>query len=250
MFQHGPDGRGHASRLRCGHRLLPVRSRRTALAARGTAGDGTAGVLSRTRDGRRFVIPHRSAARTAGLEERVLRHVAAAAGWQIRPLRVPEGVLHSSLRSMAHFRGTEFAPAADARQALLDVFAVPRPLQRVPPSRAWGCLRPVTSGICCGRERWPSTGRCRCSRPHGYGPAPATTTPGRTTDDHGSAVDRGGSSQRAATGWPGAVAGRYVPCRGAAGRRGATELSGRARTRRPRPDSGCGRRRGLRPPGR
>ncbi|NGO86902.1 hypothetical protein [Streptomyces sp. 196(2019)] len=85
--------------------------------------------FARTRDGRRFVIPHRSAARTAGLEERVLRHAAAAAGWEIRPLQVPEEVLHSSLRSMAHFRGTEFTPAADARQMLLDVFAVPRPLQ-------------------------------------------------------------------------------------------------------------------------
>ncbi|MEU3480889.1 hypothetical protein EAO71_36180 [Streptomyces sp. ms191] len=85
--------------------------------------------FARTRDGRRLVIPHRSAARAAWLEERVLRHTAAAAGWQIRPLQVPGGVLHSSLRSMAHFRGAEFAPEAETRQVLLDIFAVPRPMQ-------------------------------------------------------------------------------------------------------------------------
>ncbi|MFF9403656.1 hypothetical protein [Streptomyces sp. NPDC014744] len=85
--------------------------------------------FARTRDGRRFVIPHRSVSRAVWLEERVLRHSAAAAGWQIRPLHVPEGVLHSSLRSLAHFRGAEFAPGGHARQVLLDVFAVPRPLQ-------------------------------------------------------------------------------------------------------------------------
>ena len=30
---------------------------------------------------------------------------------------------------MAHFRGAEFAPGAETRQVLLDIFAVPRPMQ-------------------------------------------------------------------------------------------------------------------------
>ncbi|MFE1367218.1 hypothetical protein ACFW84_23685 [Streptomyces anulatus] len=95
----------------------------------GRQGTVRSAFFARTRDGRRLVIPHRLAARpAAGLEERVLRYAAAAAGWQIRPLQVPEGVLHSSLRSMAHFRGAEFAPGAEARRVLLDVFAAPRPL--------------------------------------------------------------------------------------------------------------------------
>ncbi|MFJ7593431.1 hypothetical protein ACIQZO_39890 [Streptomyces sp. NPDC097617] len=85
--------------------------------------------FARTRDGQRLVIPHRSVPRLAGLEEWVMRQAAAAANWQIRPLQVPEGVLQSSLRCAAHFRGTEFAPGIQARQILLDVFAAPRPLQ-------------------------------------------------------------------------------------------------------------------------
>ena len=86
--------------------------------------------FARTRDGQRLVIPHRPAARAgAWLEERVLRHAAVTADWHIHPLQVPEGVLHSSLRTMAHFRGAEFAPGPQARQVFLEVFALPRPLQ-------------------------------------------------------------------------------------------------------------------------
>ncbi|WP_405559481.1 hypothetical protein [Streptomyces sp. NBC_01180] len=85
--------------------------------------------FARRRDGQRLVIPHRSPARASGPEERALQQTATAADWQISPLQVPEGVLHSSLRSIAHFRAAEFAPGPQARQTLLNTFAAPRPLQ-------------------------------------------------------------------------------------------------------------------------
>ncbi|MHB9856597.1 hypothetical protein ACSYGO_46225 [Streptomyces krungchingensis] len=84
--------------------------------------------VARTRDQRRlvFAYPPRDRADT---EERVLRQAAEQAGWEIRPLHVPQGVLRSSLEGAAHFCGPEFAGDAHTRRVLLDVFAAPRPLQ-------------------------------------------------------------------------------------------------------------------------
>lgn len=84
--------------------------------------------VARTRDERRLVFAH-PPRDGAGVEERVLRQSADRAGWEIRPLQAPQGVLQSSLESAAHFRGPEFAADDRARQMLLDVFATPRPLQ-------------------------------------------------------------------------------------------------------------------------
>ncbi|GGS95798.1 hypothetical protein GCM10010270_79720 [Streptomyces violaceus] len=84
--------------------------------------------VARTRDERRLVFAH-PPRDEAGLEERVLRQAADGAGWEMRPLRVPQGVLRSSLASAAHFSGPEFAPDDQVRRVLLEVFARPRPLQ-------------------------------------------------------------------------------------------------------------------------
>jgi len=85
--------------------------------------------FARTRGGQRLAIVHPPTARTAVAEEQVVREAAKAAGWHIRPLQVPQGVLRSSLRCVAHFRAAEFAPDSDARKALLKKFATPQPLQ-------------------------------------------------------------------------------------------------------------------------
>ncbi|MGI5372645.1 hypothetical protein [Streptomyces iakyrus] len=84
--------------------------------------------VARTRDERRLVFAH-PPREEAGLEERVLRKAADGAGWEMRPLRVPQGVLRSSLASAAHFSGPEFTPDDHVRRVLLEVFARPRPLQ-------------------------------------------------------------------------------------------------------------------------
>ncbi|WP_406349821.1 TnsA-like heteromeric transposase endonuclease subunit [Streptomyces sp. NBC_00658] len=94
--------------------------------------DGRCGTLepafmARTRGGQRLAIvyPPRD---TSGVEEQVMRQAAGEAGWQVRPLEVPQGVLRSSLRCAAHFRHTQIT-APGARELLLKVFAAPRPLQ-------------------------------------------------------------------------------------------------------------------------
>ncbi|MEW2345343.1 hypothetical protein [Streptomyces griseoaurantiacus] len=84
--------------------------------------------VARTRDGRRLVFAHPPRDET-DVEERVLRQAGDEAGWEIRPLQVPQGVLRSSLESAAHFSGPEFAPDDHVRRVLLEVFATPRPLQ-------------------------------------------------------------------------------------------------------------------------
>ncbi|QIY59412.1 hypothetical protein HEP86_39420 [Streptomyces sp. RPA4-5] len=88
--------------------------------------------VARTRNGSRlvFVHPPRSGAGAdEDVEERVMRQAAEGAGWEVRPLPVPRGVLRSSLESAAHFCGAEFTADDRARQVLLEVFAAPRPLQ-------------------------------------------------------------------------------------------------------------------------
>ncbi|WP_406502359.1 hypothetical protein [Streptomyces sp. NBC_01602] len=88
--------------------------------------------VARTRDERRlaFLHPPRNVADAdEGMEERVMRQAADGAGWEIRPLQVPQGVLRFSLESAAHFCGAEFVADDRARQVLLEVFAAPRPLQ-------------------------------------------------------------------------------------------------------------------------
>ncbi|WP_143660007.1 hypothetical protein [Streptomyces sp. WZ.A104] len=84
--------------------------------------------VARTRDARRLVFA-RPPRNESGVEERVLRQTGDEAGWEIRPLQVPQGVLQSSLESAAHFSGPEFVPDDHVRRVLLEVFALPRPLQ-------------------------------------------------------------------------------------------------------------------------
>ncbi|MEU3205474.1 hypothetical protein ABZ702_16640 [Streptomyces cyaneofuscatus] len=84
--------------------------------------------VARTRDGRRVVFAHPPRDKS-GVEERVLRQAGDEAGWEIRPLQVPQGVLQSSLESAAHFNCPEFAPDDHVRRVLLEVFNLPRPLQ-------------------------------------------------------------------------------------------------------------------------
>jgi hypothetical protein len=88
--------------------------------------------VARTREGRRLVFAHppRSVPGASDeLEQRVLRKAARAAHWEIRMLPEPQHVLQSSLESAAHFSGAEFAADGREREALLEVFAIPRPLQ-------------------------------------------------------------------------------------------------------------------------
>ncbi|GHH27147.1 hypothetical protein [Streptomyces lanatus] len=84
--------------------------------------------VARTRDERRLVFAHTPRDET-GMEERVLQQAAEGAGWEVRPLQVPHGVLRDSLEGAAHFSGQEFAADDHVRRVLLEVFAVPRPLQ-------------------------------------------------------------------------------------------------------------------------
>lgn len=84
--------------------------------------------FARTRDGERLAIVHRPrSARTAQVEERAMHQAAEAAGWTVREMDVPQGVLRSSLARIAHFRATEYADP-HTREVLLRVFAEPRPL--------------------------------------------------------------------------------------------------------------------------
>jgi hypothetical protein len=76
--------------------------------------------VARTRDGRRLVFAHPPRDET-GVEERALRGAGNGAGWEIRPLRVPQGVLRASLENAAHFSGPEFAPDDHVRRVLLEV---------------------------------------------------------------------------------------------------------------------------------
>lgn len=84
--------------------------------------------VARTRDERRLVYVHPPRGE-GGMEERVLRQAAEGAGWEVRPLQVPHGVLRDSLEGAAHFSGPEFAADESVRRVLLEVFAAPRPLQ-------------------------------------------------------------------------------------------------------------------------
>ncbi|MFI0162718.1 hypothetical protein ACH4OH_30360 [Streptomyces albidoflavus] len=88
--------------------------------------------VARTREGRRLVFAHPAGGRARAdreMEDRVLLQTARGAHWEIRPLPEPPPVVRSSLESAAHFCGAEFAVGGRERKVLLDVFAVPRPLQ-------------------------------------------------------------------------------------------------------------------------
>ncbi|MFD7924035.1 hypothetical protein ACFV3R_33130 [Streptomyces sp. NPDC059740] len=82
--------------------------------------------MARTRQGQRLAIVHPPRS-TAGLEEEALQQTAEEAGWRIRPLTVPQGVLRSSLRTVAHFRHTRI-PSEQDRHRVLAAFATPLPL--------------------------------------------------------------------------------------------------------------------------
>lgn len=92
----------------------------------GKSGTTQPAFMGRTRQGQRLAIVHPPRS-TSGFEEEALRQTAGKAGWQIRPLAVPQGVLRESLRAAAHFRHTRI-PSPQDRRAVLDAFATPRRL--------------------------------------------------------------------------------------------------------------------------
>ncbi|WP_435246305.1 hypothetical protein [Streptomyces sp. NRRL F-5630] len=92
----------------------------------GKSGSTEPAFMARTRQGQRLAIVHPPRS-TSGLEEEALRQTAEEAGWQIRPLTVPQGVLQDSSHTAAHFRHTRI-PGPQDRQAVLDSFATPHPL--------------------------------------------------------------------------------------------------------------------------
>ncbi|MBT2493431.1 hypothetical protein J7E96_34010 [Streptomyces sp. ISL-96] len=102
--------------------------------------------FARTRDGRRLAIVHQRP-RARG-EEAAMQQAAEAAGWEVRQMEVPQGVLRPSLARLAHFRAAEYADP-HAREVLLKAFAEPQPLAmgvaacglgREATSRAWHLL--------------------------------------------------------------------------------------------------------------
>ncbi|WP_318205848.1 TnsA-like heteromeric transposase endonuclease subunit [Streptomyces sp. SCL15-4] len=84
--------------------------------------------FARTAHGERLALMHPWAAGTRGMyEEEAMLVAAASAGWTLRPLQIPPGVLKASLLRVANYRNPAFADP-EARQQLLEVFARPRPL--------------------------------------------------------------------------------------------------------------------------
>lgn len=88
------------------------------------AGSSQPAFFARSRSGGRLALTHPR----SSPEERAAVQVAAdAAGWTVREMTVPRGVLCDALTLLAHFRAAEFADA-EARRVLLEVFSRPRPL--------------------------------------------------------------------------------------------------------------------------
>ncbi|MFD8821270.1 hypothetical protein ACFV1C_02695 [Streptomyces sp. NPDC059605] len=84
--------------------------------------------FARTAQGERLALVHPWAAGARGrYEEEAMTVAASGAGWTLRPLQSPSGVLKGSLSRAANYRNPAFADP-DAWQRLLEIFAHPQPL--------------------------------------------------------------------------------------------------------------------------
>lgn len=120
--------------------------------------------VARTREGRRLVFAHPLSRRPQAdpeMEHRVLLQTARGAHWEIRALPEPQPVVRSSLESAAHFCCAEFAVGGRERDVLLDVFAIPRPLQEGAALSGLGLRAPG----CTWHLVWTGELTCDWSRP-------------------------------------------------------------------------------------